>query len=104
MKNLSPCSPCCLSIPAFLTAGGASAQREGQQGGGARDVGHGHVLLTVLLPTQRRAAGSENRASENRAPESRPQEIIAPSAIGPVIRKLLTSITTTSGRPRFRSR
>ena len=67
-----------LSIPAFLTA--ASAQREGQQGGGARDVGHGHVPSHGPPPAHNAAPrGSENRASENRAPEnhapeSRPQD------------------------------
>jgi len=69
-----------LSIPAFLTAGGASAQREGQQGGGARDVGHGHVPSHGPPPAHNAAPrgsenrASQNRASENRAPESRPQD------------------------------
>src|SRR5258706_13922975 len=64
-----------LSIPAFLIADGASAQREEQQGGGARDVGHGHVPSHGPPPAHNAAPrGSENRVSENRAPESRPQD------------------------------
>src|SRR4029077_254743 len=59
-----------LSVPAFLLAGDTTPQREGQQRGGARDVGHGHVP-SHGPPAARSAAP---RASENRAPEARAQE------------------------------
>ena len=66
-----------LSIPAFLLADNAGAQRQGQQQqrSSARDVGRGHVPSHGPAPARNSASrGSENRAPENRAPEARPQE------------------------------
>jgi hypothetical protein len=59
-----------LSVPAFLLARGAGAQRGGQQRSSARDVGGGHVPAHGPAP----ARSAPPRASENRAPEARPQE------------------------------
>src|SRR5712672_3725419 len=55
-------------------------------------------LLTVLLPhtTPRRGAQKIARPKTARRKATH-RMIIAPSAIAPVIRKLLTSITMTSG-------
>src|SRR5258707_12752380 len=50
-------------------------------------------LLTVLLPHTTPRRGAQKTARRKAARRT----TIAPSAIGPVIRKLLTSITTTSG-------
>jgi hypothetical protein len=64
-----------LSVPAFLLAGGAGAQRQGQQHSTARDVGRGHV--PAHGPAAVRSApphASENRAPENHAAEARPQD------------------------------
>ena len=64
-----------LSVPAFLLARGAGAQRGGQQRSGARDVGGGHVPAHGPAPVRTAPPrASENRAPENRAPEARPQE------------------------------
>ncbi len=63
-----------LSVPAFLQASGAGAQRGGQRGG-ARDVGGGHVPAHGPPPVRSAPPrASENRPQENRAPEARPQE------------------------------
>ena len=68
----------------LLFAGSATAQdnrnqqRSGQQGGGARDVGHGHVPAHGPPPARSASRGEsrrqENRPQENRVPEARPQE------------------------------
>jgi len=58
-----------LGLPAFLSASGAGGQREGQQRGGARDVGHGHIPSHGPPPARSDARGSENRAPEARARE-----------------------------------
>src|SRR6267154_3708824 len=72
MKNLVavPALLFALSTTAFLLAGRAGAQRQGQQRSSARDVGRGHVPAHGPAPA--RDAGS--RAPENRAPQARPQE------------------------------
>jgi hypothetical protein len=57
------------SLPTFLSASGQGGQHGGQQRGGARDVGHGHVPSHGPPPSRGDAPG----ASENRAPEARPQ-------------------------------
>jgi len=59
-----------LSVPTFLLARGAGAQRGGQQRSSARDVGGGHVPAHGPAP----ARSAPPRASENRAQEARPQE------------------------------
>jgi len=59
-----------LSVPAFLLARGAGAQRGGQQHSSARDVGGGHVPAHGPAP----ARSAPPRASENRAQEARSQE------------------------------
>src|ERR1700686_4177696 len=79
MKNLVAVFTLLLafSIPAFLLADSAGAQRQGQgqQRSSARDVGRGHVPAHGPAPARNSAShGSENRAPENRAPEARPQE------------------------------
>jgi hypothetical protein len=64
-----------LTVPAFLLARGAGAQRGGQQRSSARDVGGGHVPAHGPAPARSAPPqASENRAPENRAPEARPQE------------------------------
>ena len=64
-----------LSVPAFLPAGGAGAQREGQQRGSARDVGHGHVPSRGPAPVRSAPERtSDNRVAENRAPEGHAQD------------------------------
>ncbi len=56
-----------LSVPAFLLASAASAQREGQQrSSAARDVGHGHVPAHGPAPVR----SAPPHASDNRAPEN----------------------------------
>src|ERR1700719_3686119 len=59
-----------LSIPAYLLADSADAQRQGQQRSAARDVGRGHVPAHGPAPARNPGA----RGEENRAPEARPQE------------------------------
>lgn len=77
-----------LGAAVLLDAKDVPAQREGHQqqqhGGGARDVGHGHVPAHGPTPAnnvrhaqENRAPdnhAAENRAPEGRAPEGRPQE------------------------------
>jgi hypothetical protein len=64
-----------LSVPAFLLASAAGAQREGQQRSAARDVGHGHVPAHGPAPVRSAPAhSSDNRAPEARAAEGHPQE------------------------------
>jgi len=64
-----------LSVPAFLLAGSAGAQRGGQQKSTARDVGHGHVPAHGPAPVRSAPArASENRAPEAHAAEGHPQE------------------------------
>jgi hypothetical protein len=60
-----------LSLPTFALASDTGvSQHEGQQHGGARDVGHGHVPSHGPPP----ARSDAPRASENRAPEARAQD------------------------------
>ena len=64
-----------LSVPAFLLASGAGAQRQGQQRSTARDVGRGHVPAHGPAPVRSAPPhASENRAPENHAAEARPQD------------------------------
>ena len=64
-----------LSVPAFLLASGAGAQRQGQQHSTARDVGRGHVPARGPAPVRSAPPhASENRAPENHAAEARPQD------------------------------
>lgn len=78
-----------LSIPTFLLADSAAAQRQQEQRqqpqrSSARDVGRGHVPAHGPAPARNSGARgsenrapenrSENRAAENRAPEGRRQE------------------------------
>ena len=63
------------SVPAFLLASGAGAQRQGQQHSTARDVGRGHVPARGPAPVRSAPPhASENRAPENHAAEARPQD------------------------------
>jgi hypothetical protein len=64
-----------LSVPRFLLAGGAGAQRQGAQHSTARDVGRGHVPAHGPAPVRSAPShASENRAPENHAAEARPQD------------------------------
>jgi hypothetical protein len=77
MKNVIPLLPLvlALSVPAFLLASGAGAQRQGQQRSSAPDVGHGHVPAHGPAPARSAPPrASENRAPESHAAETRPQD------------------------------
>jgi hypothetical protein len=80
MKNVDVLLTLLLALS--LSATGAASQREGQQrsGGGARDVGRGHVPAHGPAPARNAPRGQENRAAENRAPENRGSENRAPEA------------------------
>lgn len=64
-----------LALPAYLSASSANPQRQGEQRGNARDVGHGHVPAHGPPPARADAhRGGENRPAENRGPENRAPE------------------------------
>ena len=80
MKNVDVLLTLLLALG--LSATGAASQRKGQQrsGGGARDVGRGHVPAHGPAPARNAPRAQENRAAENRAPENRGSENRAPEA------------------------